>query len=278
MRFFTTLLLTLPLAVVTVPPEFEPSQTGSSTRPLAQVPAVPRPTDLRVLVPAYFYPVPGSPWVRLTAASAAYPGRVAAIGNPASGPGTSVDPTYTAAFQTFRASAGTLIGYVSTRYAARPIAEVKADLDTWLLFYPVDGFFLDEMSNVPGQDEAYHLELNQFIAARLPGALVVGNPGTSTSPSYLFLNTERVVCTLCIYEDSTDFLTWTADPWVDRFAGQNFYALPHSIQPTRWQAIVDHAYSQNCGWIYTTDDTLPNPWDTLPAFFESFVGYVDGTY
>jgi hypothetical protein len=247
-------------------------------RPATPADPLVHPPGMRVLVPAYFYPVPGSPWSRLNAAAATHPGRIYAIGNPASGPGTSIDPTYTSTFNAFRASGGELLGYVYTSYAARPLDEVKADVDAWVAFYGIDGFFVDEMSNVPGQAEDYYLALNQHMQASLPGALSVGNPGTSTQPGYLFQSGERVVDALCIHENSTDFLTWHADPWVMGYGKHNFYALPHTVSPGLWQPYVDHAHAENCGWFYCTDDTLPNPWDTLPPFFEALVAYVDAAY
>jgi hypothetical protein len=106
--------------------------------------------ELRVLVPAYFYPVANSPWSRLSTAAATHPGRIAAIGNPFNGPGLALDPAYAAVFADFRASGGTLLGYVYTSYATRPLAEVLADIDTWVLWYPLDGIFVDEMANQAG--------------------------------------------------------------------------------------------------------------------------------
>jgi len=37
------------------------------------------------------------------------------------------------------------------------------------------------------------------------------------------------------------------------------------------QAVLERALQAGVGWIYLTDDTLPNPWDTLPAFWEAQV-------
>ena len=107
---------------------------------------------------------------------------------------------------------------------------------------------------------------------------MIGNPGTSTSPTFLVLGAERVASALCIFENNTSFLAWSADAWVAGYPRSSFYALPHTIQPAEWKAMVDHAFSENCGWVYTTDDGLPNPWDTLPSFFEALVAYVDATY
>ena len=253
---------------------------GSSSQTGPHRPAIQRlvPPDLRVLVPAYFYPVPNSPWVRLCAAAAAHPQRISAIGDPANGPGASVDPSYTAVFQTFRASGGTLLGYVYTSYGARPLAAVLADIDAWHAMYPVDGYFVDEMDNTPGAHESYYRAIWQHVHALIPGAPVVGNPGVSTSPSYLVYQGHRVVSTLCIQETGTGFSSWHSDPWVASWPRSNFYALPYATPANGWQAAVEHAYAENCGWVYVTDDTRPNPWDTLPAYFETMLAYIEANH
>ncbi|MFN0241848.1 MAG: spherulation-specific family 4 protein [Planctomycetota bacterium] len=237
-----------------------------------------RAPKLRVLVPAYFYPVAGSPWSRMNAAAVAHPDRIVAIGNPFNGPGTTLDTTYLATFQSFRASGGKLIGYVYTSYGARPIADVKADVDTWRAWYPIDGVFVDEMDNVPGAHESYYRALYDYVRTQLADALIIGNPGTSTVPSYLSHQGAPVASALCIYESSGAALTWSADPWVLARDRRHFAALPYATPAASWQAAVDHAWQQNCGFVYATDDALPNPWDTLPPYFEAMAGYVDATY
>lgn len=257
------LAVSLPLAVL---------GTGTSQA------KAPKGTALRILVPAYFYPVPGSPWNRLDAAAQAHPDRVFAIGNPASGPGTSVDPVYTATFASFRASGGKLLGYVATTYGARPVASVLADIDAWRRMYRIDGIFLDEMDNVPGAHEGYYAQLHAYVQLRVPDGFVVGNPGVSTSPSYLQMGAMPVSDTLCITESSANFLNWQADPWVSGFGRRRFYALPYGVAANSWTPVVQHAFAQNIGWIYVTDDVLPNPWDTLPNYFEALVAHVAANY
>lgn len=250
-----------------------PASSVHRSAPFAQ-----RKPELRVLVPAYFYPVANSPWSRLTAAAAAYPGRIVAIGDPFNGPGPSFDATYAAAFQAFRAAHGELLGYVYTSYGARSIGDVEADMLTWLAWYPIDGFFVDEMDTTPGAHEAYYQALTQFARAHLPGARVVANPGVNTVPSYLEYNGAPVVSALCIFEHSVNALTWTAAPWIATKPRSAFYALPYGVSAAQWTAAVEHAFAQHCGFVYATDDVLPNPWDTLPSWFESLVAYVDANH
>jgi hypothetical protein len=42
--------------------------------------------------------------------------------------------------------------------------------------------------------------------------------------------------------------------------------------------LSSHAFQQNVGWFYTTDDVLPNPWDTLPSWSEAMVDTIDASY
>ncbi len=101
--------------------------------------------SLRILVPAYFYPAGEGlrEWDRLLAAADDVP--IAAIVNPASGPGKGGDPNYVTLLRRARKTKLTLIGYVPLSYAKRPLADVRADVDTWLRHYPdLDGILFDE--------------------------------------------------------------------------------------------------------------------------------------
>ena len=40
-----------------------------------------------------------------------------------------------------------MIGYIYSSYAARPLDQVKADVDRYDGFYTLDGFFIDEVTN-----------------------------------------------------------------------------------------------------------------------------------
>lgn len=233
---------------------------------------------LRVLVPAYFYPLPGSPWDRLTLVAERHPSLVWAIGNPASGPGASPDPTYVATFADFRRRGGRLLGYVTSSYGTKPVATLAAEADLWFQWYGVDGIFVDEMDNTPGAHESTYAQVYAALTGPRPWAAVVANPGVATTLDYLDGVAGRCADTLCIHESSSPFLAWSADPWVATRARREFYALPYGTSASDWPAYVDHAFQQGIGWFYTTDDVLPNPWDTLPPWFEDMVADIDSRY
>jgi len=184
---------------------------------------------LRVLVPAYFYPVPGSPWVRLTAAAEDHPGRVWAIGNPGSGPGPSIDPTYVTTFRDFRRASGRLLGYVTSSYGTKPSAALLSETALWFQWYGADGIFVDEMDNTPGAHEAYYHTLFDAIRAQRSGAHVVANPGTSSTLDYLDGAFGRCASALCLFENSTSFQSWTPDAWTQTRARKELYALPYGV-------------------------------------------------
>ena len=91
---------------------------------------------LGLLVPAYIYPGGDGlkDWERPIALADRVP--VVAIVNRDSGPGKQVDQNLRAALQRARQSKLTLIGYVTLKYARRPAADVKAEVDGWLPLYP----------------------------------------------------------------------------------------------------------------------------------------------
>jgi hypothetical protein len=230
---------------------------------------------MNMIIPAYFYP--GQYWDTLAARAALMPGRITAIANPGSGPGTIVDPNYQAAINNMRNAGGRVIGYVYTIYGTRPINDVKADIDLWYRFYAIDGIFLDQQANTTGW-EYFYLELYQYIKSKQASSIVVGNPGTATVETYLFYQGNRVMDVLCIFETNTGFLTWQPPLWCSSYPSGNFCVIPFDTPVSLYQSYIDHAASQNTGWVYCTDDDLPNPWDTLPVYFGELCDYVKSAH
>lgn len=139
---------------------------------------------VEILVPAYQYPTVGDLWSRVPAAAGQV--RVSVILNPASGPGTVVDPTYTAVVSTARAAGARIYGYVDTDYARRPAVAVLADVQTFTQLYAIDGVFLDQMDN-QAASLAYYQGLRTGISTIVPGSLankVIANPGTDVPEAF----------------------------------------------------------------------------------------------
>ncbi len=232
------------------------------------------PPRLEIIVPAYFYPVTGDPnWPALTSAASRAP--VTAILNPGSGPGAAPDANYQAVANTFKAAGGKLIGYIHTSYANRPIADVVTEMERYVAWYPVDGFFIDEMSN---QDTPAHLTYyaNVYNYAKNLSTptgepfRVIGNPGTNTAPNYLSF---PVADALLIHEGSKrDYKNFAAPQWVLDMPSHRFGHLVYKTEKARaMRNTVRNAVRRNAGLIYVTNDQLPNPWDSLPKYWQAEV-------
>ena len=234
--------------------------------------AVPDLGALGVLVPAYFYPTSGDYWSALNQAAVRVP--LIAIMNPNNGPSTMVNPDYTSAVNALRNAGGRVIGYVYSSYAARPLSEVKADIDRYHAFYTIDGFFIDEMTNdADAAHLAYYEALYQDIKAKQASYLVVGNPGINTPASYLLRPT---VDGLVTFENNTGYPDYAPDPWTQTQSATAFSHLCYAVlAPDTMTNYARLAVARNAGYIYVTDDQGANPWDTLPSYWSAEVGFVE---
>ena len=235
-----------------------------------------------VLVPAYFYPSwnPAlSQWDEMTAAAAGG-ARITAIMNPDNGPGTALNGDYVNAVNSFRAAGGKVLGYAYTCYgnnncnpalpATRSSADVLADAQKYRSWYGVDGIFLDEMSN-----QAAALPFYESVAAGLrmaqPGGTIIGNPGTSTPAAYL-----AVADTLVTFERGTGSYAGTvSEPWMSSADPSRQAHLHYGVSSeAAMLALVSEAAARKAGYLYITNDVLPNPWDQLPSYWGAEVAAI----
>ena len=223
-----------------------------------------------ILVPAYFDP-PGGFWTELNFAAICVP--LVAIMNLNNGPGARQNPDYVAAVNSLRAAGGRVIGYVSTAYAARDTNTVEADIARYFGFYSVDGIFLDEMTNDAITSHLnYYAGLYQYIQKQGTNLLVVGNPGINTQEIYL---TRPAADVLVTFESDAGYPELVVDRWVTNHLARQFSHLPYNAPSSATMTnYINLAASRNAGWIYVTDDALPNPWDTLPAYWTNEVNYI----
>ncbi|HEX7451900.1 MAG TPA: spherulation-specific family 4 protein, partial [Polyangiaceae bacterium] len=156
------------------------------------------------------------------------------------------------------------IGYVSTSYTARGEPTVKGDVDRWRSQYPaVQGIFFDEQSSKAG-DEQFYRDVSQYAKAQ-GFVLTVGNPGSDVPSSFL---------------DTVDVMLAYESSGTPPLASLTKYAAErthYGIIP--YGAALDTAYaksaSSSVAYVFITDDTLPNPWDTLPGSFESLLNALE---
>ncbi|MFB0836054.1 spherulation-specific family 4 protein [Arthrobacter halodurans] len=224
------------------------------------------------LVPAYFYPSKANKkWEQMCDRMNTRGGSSIAVMNPGNGPGTgaTANADYTRVVTYCHGKAQKTIGYVYTDYGARPIAQVKADVDKYYKLYKIDGIFLDEMSNSATDPiKAYYRNLYNYIKTKTAGTeTVVGNPGAAASTGWQ-LGTGRVADILVIFEGTAEkYRTWSHPSWVKYQPSRNFSHLIYAAKDPGYLSACQLSVLRYAGYLYVTNDNLPNPWDTLPPYW-----------
>lgn len=237
--------------------------------PQHAVAAEPKDEPIRILVPAYFYPAGEglAAWKKMIASAAQTP--ITAIVNPGSGPGKRIDPAYVEVFRLAKPSKIRLIGYVTLSYARRPIAAVKADIDSWLQFYPeIAGIFFDEQ---PSQADQANFAREAFAYARqnIAQGAIFSNPGVPCAREYFDSPT---LPTICVFEHKEGFEKLQLPAWTRELPRDRvlilLYEVPHATaMREKLRSILQH----RAGCLYLTNRTGGNPWDGLPTYWDEEV-------
>lgn len=221
-----------------------------------------------LLVPAYFYPEGNglAHWDTLIQDAAREPKlEIVAIVNPASGPGRRVDANYTRVVERCRKAGVKLVGYVSTDYGKRPAEAVKADVDRWHEFYPqVQGIFFDEQAS--GADKIdWYADVAAHARKTIPKAYLVSNPGTHCDAGYA---AKLTADTYVLFEEQKGFERYRAPAWAASHPPSRAAILVHSLpEAAAMKQQLEKAIRDRAGYLYLTDDLLPNPWDRLPTYW-----------
>lgn len=229
-------------------------------------------SKLHLWVPAYYYPFgPGlAQWERLLEGARRAP--VVAIVNPDSGPGKKLDTNYAAVTSRARQAGVTLVGYVSTQYSKRPLADVQAEVDRWLQFYPaIQGVHVDEQASDAGKVD-YYTDLYNYVRRKIPGALVLSNPGTDCAEDYLSRPAADVIC---LFEREQGFESFRPPAWAARYPPGRFAVQAYQVDgAAKMEGYLQEAVRRRVGYIYITDARGANPYDRLPSYWDAEVAAV----
>lgn len=267
--------------------------------------------SIDIMVPAYFFPgLDGNgngqdDWQDM--ADAADSVGITAIMNPANGPGFGPNYSdtwqfsqYAAATTNLRNAGGLVIGYIFTQRGDRPVAELHQDIQDYINWYDVDGFFFDEMpttftmnTKTPAEQEVifdYYTDLYNHIDQFDGHDYVIGNPGNHTEERFL---NEPTADALVILENDfadqavtdpppTGAIGYFPEPWVtdpaNGYDHTEFSLIQHNVPTTAdMLAVVDAGLSKKFGQFYITDDTNvdDNPFNRLPTYWDDFVDKIE---
>lgn len=216
--------------------------------------------DVGTIFPFYIYPTQSAIQPLIDLANL-YPNvPIWVILNPATGPGTSIDPIYTNAVTQLRAAGINLLGYVNTNYGHRSKSVVQSDIRKWINFYHPDGIFLDLMA----VNHPYYSSITAY-AKSLGIQMVEANPGTNINQS-----AGQDVDITNIFENS--FLPSPLSQfqnWYNIYQKSKLSLICYNI-PTLPTTFITDA-SQHFGWLFITDNNNVDPYDAYPTYFDSFI-------
>ena len=216
----------------------------------------------RMIIPLYIYPSnKGAAWQRVIDSNVYK--NIDVIINPNSGVGSSINSDYLEAIKKLKAGSVNVFGYVHTSYGDRNIDDVKKEIDTWVLWYPlIDGIFIDEAEYRASQgDEPYYLEVYNYIKSK--GLKSMNNPGTGTTESYISLADST-----CIFESAVS-KAFVFPSWSYKYDSDKFCYLGHSASLESMRSIVADLKIKKVKNVYITDATpAVDFWSYLPSYLE----------
>ncbi len=252
------------------PHETVPTASDKSSQPAKSASAAASSPRLQVLVPAYFYPSgPGSKaWQDLIQAASKI--RIVAIANPSSGPGEQRNPDYHRIIQSASDNGIKVVGYVSTKYGTRPLAEVQQDIDRWVEYYPqLGGFFIDQQSS-SAQEIAFYLKVRDHARRAIKDALVVNNPGTMCDEGYFARSVSDVTCIFAGFEGLDQLKPPLS---LKQYSPSRFAALAYQVPDAKaMRQVVKEAIVKRIGYLYISNSPKgTNPWSELPVYWDDEV-------
>lgn len=283
MKFFHSLPWMLgPLLVLTACG----TQSVTPTQPQLSTLALPAPPyyDQAIAIPMYQYPMTApnvyAPLWTATVAAQKKTGLVkVAVVNVNSGPYANgqVDANYVKAIGYLKQNAVPVYGYVTSSYANRPLAEVKADINAWISAYGVKNVFVDEVSAACNSSAvtAYYSQLASFIRSKGSAYKIILNPGTTDAGSECLMKYGDIIAT---FENAASvYASFTPPAWTTKYRPERFWHMIHSIGSQAEQTqVLDGAYDKWAGLVFATSDTMPNPYDTVSTYWDAYINQVGG--
>lgn len=257
--------------------------------------AAPAVMNQHQIVPAYFSPDWGNAsgrWQTMCKSMNRVGGYSVAIMNPYGGPSAAAErDAYKEVIRGCHSFGHRVIGYVSTDWARpgglRPLSLVLADIDAYYYYYKnnflgfggIDGIFVDEMSNSPGDpafgrptvQEYYQAIYNHIKNKTWRNELVVGNPGAPAATPWQVDFPTRVADNVVVFEGVPSGPSGHRDfippDWVKLRDPNAFSQIVYSTPPARRATVCGDSKMDNVGFLYVTDDVPSNPFDELPSYW-----------
>ncbi|MCX6074542.1 MAG: spherulation-specific family 4 protein [Campylobacterales bacterium] len=222
------------------------------------------------IIPLYSYPTDEA-WTSLSKVNTTL--ETIAIINPNNGPvecNTTMSDTYREGINQLKTHSIKVIGYVYTKYSARPVEVVEADITRYKECYPnLDGVFLDE-TNESAESALYYKRLYSFVKEDNASQKVVLNPGRYPDEEIVQASDITI-----IYENGGErYDAITPPEYISKYPSSKFALLGYRVPQTAVTAQkLEKLNTFRVGYVYLTNDGIgeDNPWDTLSSYYDSLM-------
>jgi hypothetical protein len=218
----------------------------------------------RMAIPSYFRNS-GGLWDK---ALAEVPPTQIMLINPINGPGEAPQDDFSILAATASARGAKVFGYVSTQYSGRDPALVKEDINRYANWYPsLDGIFLDEVSvfcSVLG----YYTDIDRYISSFVnsKGARFTTVLNNGGYPGECYMSAGDII----VREEKFSVYRNAVPPsWTFNYSPERFWHIVWQATQAQMSTAIDISRRRNAGFVYVTNDTLPNPYDTLPTYWNA---------
>jgi hypothetical protein len=215
-------------------------------------------------LPAFF---PPQFWNRIPV-NGHYPAVI--VLDPDNGPGTKYIPQIRAAVRHVRREGSRVLGYIDTAYSRRSLTLVEKAVHDYRQWYGINGMFLDQTPNHGTAQIGYYRALDRYIRSIIPHPSIWINPGVYPDPAYL--SVANVIMTFeGPYYAYKEIQTpaWAHQYPSDRFASDVFDTSRQNLARA-----MGLSRSRNTGYIFFTNETVPDPYTDVPSYWRHEVRVV----
>lgn len=207
---------------------------------------------------------------------------VVVVINPASGAGSQANQNYQALIDLVIGAGGYIIGYVSTAYGTRASVDVLAEIDTWYEFYPnIQGIFLDEFPDDSNLSDIFitkYKEYYQKVKSKGINQICDTNPGVYVEEGLKYQG--EIFDKILTWENSGFPSENQALGGMNSFSARNYPASAR-VAVVHSQASYSKPDVKNLlnwfGYIFLTQDILPNPFDVSTNYYNEMVISITNT-
>jgi hypothetical protein len=181
-------------------------------------------------------------------------------------PADEANPAWPGTVSALRTAGVLPLYYISTDYAAEPVATVESEVSDAIDWYDTPSIFLDEVPT-SCTDTSYYQTLYSFIHSL--GGIVVLDPGTVTATSSCYMPDADI---LEVFSGSqSSFQAATFPSWLASYPSSRLSAVVSAGTSAGVGTDVGDAAADGIGNVYVDDEAEPPGYTTLPAFWSTEV-------